>query len=570
MKWFYKLKLMNKLFLSFAAISLILVIEGVVGLTVVSRMGGISSSLYHQNLVPIDKIAQFNRLLYQYRLILFQIVGENDPAQMEIIAKNLEAKNQEIERSLQADELASIRNELEQFQGIWNQVIENNKEIIKLSKIFAKEDAFTMANGENRKLFDQAIEITEQIIGSLQKHAYTSFEESQTIERTIFFTMMAIVFVGLAVGVLLAIFVTRVVLKQVGGEPAEIVRIAEEITRGNLELDFDDSKSNTGILGSIKKIVEKLQDVVGEVRTAADNVVTWSGELSTNSLKLSQGASEQAASVEETTSSMEQMAANIQQNADNSNQTEKISLKVAGDAEESGRAVVQAMTAMKEIATKISIIEEIARQTNLLALNAAIEAARAGEQGKGFAVVAAEVRKLAERSQNAAGEISELSASSVRVAEQAGEMLTRLVPDIKKTSELVQEISASSNEQNTGTEQINQALQQLDQVIQQNASASEEMASTSKELASQAHQLRATIGFFRLKGSSGNNTRATRQLHDLSGTTVVPHGGFTPKLEAKNQLELKHLSKKAVNELPNVGLYSDSEDEFNNSEFERF
>ena len=194
---------------------------------------------------------------------------------------------------------------------------------------------------------------------------------------------------------------------------------------------------------------------------------------------------------------MEQMAANIRQNSDNSQQTEKIAVKAAEDGTESGRAVAETVAAMKDIAGRISIIEEIARQTNLLALNAAIEAARAGEHGKGFAVVASEVRKLAERSQKAAGEINELAKSSVQVAEKAGDMLTRIVPDIQKTSDLVQEISTASNEQNAGAAQINMAVEQLDQVVQRNASASEEMAATSEELLGQAEQLISTIAFLR-------------------------------------------------------------------------
>jgi methyl-accepting chemotaxis protein len=213
---------------------------------------------------------------------------------------------------------------------------------------------------------------------------------------------------------------------------------------------------------------------------------------------MSQGATEQAASAEEASSSIEEMNATIRQNADNALQTEKIALKSAADALESGKAVAEAMAAMKDIAARISIIEEIARQTNLLALNAAIEAARAGEHGKGFAVVAAEVRRLAERSQTAAGEISKLSGSSVQVAEKAGTMLAKLVPDIQKTAELVQEISAASREQTTGAGQINGAIQQLNQVIQQNAGAAEEMSSTAEELSSQAEQLQEAIAYFQV------------------------------------------------------------------------
>ncbi|HBA90021.1 MAG TPA: methyl-accepting chemotaxis protein [Geobacter sp.] len=274
--------------------------------------------------------------------------------------------------------------------------------------------------------------------------------------------------------------------------------IAREIADGNLLLEVKQRSANDGLMQALSTMVQNLTKVVAEVKAAADNVTAGSQELSSTSEQMSQGASEQAASAEEASSSMEQMSSNIRQNADNSMQTEKIAVKSANDANQSGTAVIKTVGAMKEIAAKISIIEEIARQTNLLALNAAIEAARAGEHGKGFAVVASEVRKLAERSQKAAGEIGDLSLTSVEVAENAGELLQKLVPDIQKTAELVQEISAACKEQDTGAEQINKAIQQLDQVIQQNAGASEEMASTAEELASQAEQLQSTIGFFKI------------------------------------------------------------------------
>jgi methyl-accepting chemotaxis protein len=226
---------------------------------------------------------------------------------------------------------------------------------------------------------------------------------------------------------------------------------------------------------------------------------------------------------------MEEMASNIRQNADNSQQTEKIALKSATDAREGGEAVSETVRAMKEIAGKITIIEEIARQTNLLALNAAIEAARAGEHGKGFAVVASEVRKLAERSQTAAAEISKLSGSSVEVAAKAGEMLAKIVPDIQKTAELVQEISAASTEQNAGAEQINQAIQQLDQVIQQNASASEEMASTAEKLASQSEQLQTSISFFQTGDDDSaravQNRSAAKPTHRASMAHIAHDAG---------------------------------------------
>jgi len=305
----------------------------------------------------------------------------------------------------------------------------------------------------------------------------------------------------------IAFFVSRKVKNALN----DAVHVANDLAEGNLTVNVEiRSEDETGkLLAAMKNMVEKLREVVEGVSSASDNVAAASQQMSSGSQQVSEGATVQAASAEEVSSSMEEMSSNIKQNADNAQQTEKIALKAATDAKEGGQAVTETVSAMKDIATKISIIEEIARQTNLLALNAAIEAARAGEHGKGFAVVATEVRKLAERSQTAAAEISKLSASSVEVAEKAGEMLTRIVPDIQKTAELVQEISAASNEQNSGADQINKAIQQLDQVIQENASATEEMASTAEELSSQAVQLQDIIGFFR---TGNEDKRVKRQV----------------------------------------------------------
>jgi methyl-accepting chemotaxis protein len=291
----------------------------------------------------------------------------------------------------------------------------------------------------------------------------------------------------------------------------KITVAAKEVANGNLMVDLKERSAEDELMHALAAMVQKLGEVVSEVKTATDNVAAGSRQMSAGSEQMSQGAAEQAASAEEASSSMEEMASNIKQNADNAHQTEKIAIKSASDAKEGGAAVVRTVQAMKDIAGKINIIEEIARQTNLLALNAAIEAARAGEHGKGFAVVASEVRKLAERSQKAAGEISELSSSSVEVAEKAGELLDGILPDINRTAELVQEISAASKEQDTGAEQINKAIQQLDKVIQQNASAAEEMASTAEELSSQAEQLQETIAFFRLDEHGAGKGMALRK-----------------------------------------------------------
>ena len=295
-----------------------------------------------------------------------------------------------------------------------------------------------------------------------------------------------------------------------------ITAAAKEVAGGNLTVQLSERSGNDELMRALSSMVAKLSEVVTEVKTASDNVASGSQQMSTGSEALSQGASEQAAAAEEASAAMEQMSANVKQNADNALQTEKIAVKSATDAHEGGKAVAETVTAMRDIAGKITIIEEIARQTNLLALNAAIEAARAGEHGKGFAVVASEVRKLAERSQKAAAEISERSSSSVQVAEKAGEMLTRMLPDIQRTAELVQEISAACREQDSGAAQINKAIQQLDQVIQQNAAAAEEMSSTAEELSSQSEQLQGTIGFFKIGGNRSTRSSLRQGVRDVS------------------------------------------------------
>jgi methyl-accepting chemotaxis protein len=326
---------------------------------------------------------------------------------------------------------------------------------------------------------------------------------------------------ALIIGGGLAFVMIRGVWMQLGDDPSVIENIADRLSEGNLTIKMESSsKIETGVFAAMKRMLERFSRVVNDVKFASDNVASGSQQMSSSAQEMSQGATVQAASADEATSSMEQMVANIRQNTDSAMETMKISQKAADDATQSGIAVSEAMSAMKEIAGKISIIEEIARQTNLLALNAAIEAARAGEHGKGFAVVAAEVRKLAERSQDAAGEISQLSSSSIDVAERAGEMLGKLVPDIQKTAELVQEISAASSEQNAGAEQVSKAILQLDMVIQQNAGAAEEMAATSEELAGQAQHLQDAIKFFKV-GNRGSRIKRRQEADPAAARKPV-------------------------------------------------
>jgi len=316
-------------------------------------------------------------------------------------------------------------------------------------------------------------------------------------------TILIVLLISLITGVLMSVYIVRQVMVAI----RQSLSLAEEVSQGNLLVSVDKTilqrKDEMGkLMQALNHMVVKLREIVHNINDGANIIVFASGQMSDASQQMSQGAAEQAAAAEEVSSSMEEMAANIEQNNDNSQQAEKIAIMGTSSLLKSNQAVMQAIAGMKEIAEKVSIISDIAFQTNILALNAAVEAARAGEHGRGFAVVAAEVRKLAERSRVAADEINRLSARGVSTSDNAGKMLNELVPEIEKTTKLVQEISAAGFEQNSGATQINNAIQQLNQVIQQNSATSEEMATSSEELASQAEQLKDTIAFFRVEAET--------------------------------------------------------------------
>ena len=355
-----------------------------------------------------------------------------------------------------------------------------------------------MIDGELQKNADSLNLLLDTQTTMQENEARAASASNSSLYKSSIVIMLLIIVVGTILAVFTGLFLTGSIIRQLGTEPGTIRHIAEKLAAGELDIDFGGVKKPIGAFAEIMTMVGVLTEVVGNIQSATRNVDGGSEQISVTAQSLSQGATEQASSAEEVSASVEQMSATIRQNTDNSLSTEQISRQAAQDAAEGGVAVADTLKAMNEIASSIGIIEEIARQTNLLALNAAIEAARAGESGKGFAVVASEVRKLAERSQKAAGEISILSRSSVAVAEKAGALFAKIVPDIKKTADLMQEIASASKEQSVGAEQVTKAIMQLDQVIQQNAAASEELASSSEELSGQANSLLDTVSFFKI------------------------------------------------------------------------
>jgi methyl-accepting chemotaxis protein len=501
MNWFYDLKIGKKLLTGFMLVAFFAGVIGAVGITNIRKIDRLDKELYELCTVPLGDahnvaIAEQQMRVAYRDIIMDKTLDDKNRhlAKLRGYQKRLDEGMVKFEKTIKSEdirkEFASLKEGLAQFAPLQEKIINlclqgKNDEALALLRQDSSQAITTVIGESVDKLVDLKVNQAKQ----------RSDLNTATTSSAVFTLIMILVF-GIALAIGLGIFISRIIVRplQTG------LDAANSLAAGDLTVSIVvETKDETGqLLAAMKAMVEKLREVVSDVRNAADNMAAGSQELSSSAEQMSEGATEQAASAEEVSSSMEQMSANITQSADNAQQTEKIAQKSALEAEEGGKAVSHTVSTMKDIADKISIIEEIARQTNLLALNAAIEAARAGEQGKGFAVVASEVRKLAERSQVAAAEISELSSTSVEIAEQAGELLTKMVPDIERTAELVQEICAACREQDTGAEQINKAIQQLDQVIQQNASASEQIASTSEELAGQAEQLESTIAFFKI------------------------------------------------------------------------
>jgi methyl-accepting chemotaxis protein len=507
---FKNLKIGVRLGIGFGLVIVLLLVVSMLAYTRVGVLNEEVGGLVHDKYPKTVQATDIVRAMNQVAIINRNTMIITDPAELD-----KQRVRRDEQRKIISDRIDQLEKTITSDQGkrLLSVMQEKGADYVAILEKFSnlnrsgdREGAIKLLYGDFRLATDAYMGSIRELIkfqGELMEKTGKDTEALAAQTRNLIL-WMALSAIAIAIG--FAWWVTR----SITGPVNEALNAATRIAEGDLTVKIEsDSKDEVGMLMSaMQNMIAKLTQIIGEVRTAADNLTNAAGQVSSTAQSLSQSSSEQAASVEETTSSMEQMSASITQNTENAKVTDGMAAKAAKEAAEGGEAVSKTVEDMKSIASKIGIIDDIAYQTNLLALNAAIEAARAGDHGKGFAVVAAEVRKLAERSQVAAQEIGNLASSSVKQAERAGSLLTEMVPTIRKTSDLVQEIASASSEQSSGVGQINGAMGQLNQATQQNASASEELAATAEELGSQAEQLQQTMTFFQIENSQRSNARS--------------------------------------------------------------
>jgi len=552
-----KLKIGGKLALSFALIVALSVVVGVLGILQIRSIVAADSYLYQRMAVPLSNLIPISSDFQRIRINVRTIATSDDEeiwascqTEVDRLKAEIKAAEAPFEATIVTEEgkkqFANYRKAFDDYIFVATEIVNFMKADNKLeaSALMAGRGAQAAAalQGAVDKLVESKVSLSKQ----------TSDNNMKAGERATLL-VLAILIVSVLFAVIIAVFLSRSISNPIN----RIVAFTKGMAKGDLTLVIhEDMLKRADEMGELshafKDMQDSLREIVMGILSASGQVASGSVQISTTAQEMSEGATEQAASTEEISSSVEEMAATIKQNSDNALATEGIAVKTSRDAEEGGKAVEESVVAINLIAEKISIIEDIASQTNLVAFNAAIEAARAGEAGKGFAVVASEVRKLAERSAKASGEITQLSGNTVETVRRAGEIIQVIVPDIKKTASLVQEIAAASKEQGSGIEQINKAMMQLDTVVQQNASASEELASMSEELSGQSEQLSSAIEFFKVNAATEGKTEPEKK-----NASVVPARAKAEPIRAT-----VHAKSKAIATIPTSKVSDSDFEEF--------
>jgi methyl-accepting chemotaxis protein len=491
----------------FILIAAISVVVGAVGMRGAATLSDYADSMYERELVGLSLVKEANiELVYIGRArgnVLMATSAEERKRHIEAIAKYEASLRRHLDEARPLFATERSKEIFAEFDRTWSDYIQQMQrtfEALEQEPLQKRSEGLGQLLAGVRDRADTLDRTLTELSKLKEENAKeASVETTRIYEQSRSFMLGTIAFgllLGIALGVIISRSVTRPLLRAVDA--------ANRLAGGDFSVQIaSTSRDETGqLLQAMDSMSTRLSQTITDVKSAAENLASASSELSATSQSMSESATEQAASVEETSASLEQMTASISQNTENAKVTDGMAAKAAKEAGEGGEAVKQTVDAMKRIAERIGIIDDIAYQTNLLALNAAIEAARAGAHGKGFAVVAAEVRKLAEKSQVAAQEIGDTAKSSVQLAEQAGSLLSEIVPGIAKTSDLVQEISAASQEQASGVAQVNTAVAQISKATQQNAAASEQLAATAEEMNAQAEQLRQLMSFFKVEGQA--------------------------------------------------------------------